>query len=100
MGRDGTPPPITRRGVAVIVRDMTVNTDKTTVGRAAYSLEEFAELFGRSRTWAYRRMYAGDIKVIRGMGQIMVPTPEIERLQSAASVAERRTRRGNKGGAE
>jgi len=70
-----------------------VSNAKTEVGRAGYSLEEFADLFGKSRTWAYRRMYAGDVKVIRGMGTIIVPVSEIERLQSLAGVAEKRTRR-------
>ncbi len=66
---------------------------KKQVGRAGYSLEEFAELFGKSRTWAYRRMYAGDVRVIRGLGAIIVPAAEVDRLQSLAAVAEKRTRR-------
>ena len=69
-------------------------------GRAGYSLDEFAYIFGKSRTWAYRRMYAGDIRVIRGMGAIIVPATEVERLQGEAGVAERRTRRKSKGGSK
>lgn len=60
-------------------------------------MEEFAELFGKSRTWAYRRMYAGDIKVLRGMGKTMVPSTEVERLQSLATVAATRVRGGSTG---
>ena len=72
---------------------MTSTTATKKVGRAGYSLEEFAELFGKSRTWAYRRMYAGDIRVIRGMGAIIVPATEVERLQGEAGIADRRVRR-------
>jgi hypothetical protein len=54
--------------------------------RAAHSLRQFAAMFGREQSWAYRRMYDGDIKVFKGPdGQFMVPHSEVERLLSQAT---------------
>jgi predicted site-specific integrase-resolvase len=41
---------------------------------------EFAALFGRHYTWAYRHIYAGKIKVLSNLGRIMIPRSEVERL--------------------
>ena len=41
---------------------------------------EFASLFGRHYTWAYRQIYAGKIKVISNLGRIMIPRSEVDRL--------------------
>jgi predicted site-specific integrase-resolvase len=41
---------------------------------------EFASLFGRHYTWAYRQIYAGKIKVLSKIGRIMIPRSEVERL--------------------
>jgi helix-turn-helix protein len=41
---------------------------------------EFASLFGRHHTWAYRQIYAGNVKVISNLGRIMIPRSEVDRL--------------------
>jgi len=46
--------------------------------RVGYSLAEFAALFGRSPTWGYRRMYAGQIKPITDCGRLIIPRMEVE----------------------
>lgn len=46
--------------------------------RIGYSLAEFAALFGRSPTWGYRRMYAGQIKPISECGRLIIPRTEVE----------------------
>jgi hypothetical protein len=51
--------------------------------RAAYSIAEFAGLFGREQTWGYRMVYGGKVKVIPSddiRGGNMVPHSEVERL--------------------
>jgi hypothetical protein len=54
--------------------------------RAGYPMREFAALFGKEKTWAYRKMYAGQLKVIPPSvaGEFMVPHSEVERLLSEA----------------
>ena len=52
--------------------------------RIAYSIPEFAALFGKEQTWAYRLTYDGKVKVITQFGHKMIPSSEVERvLQSA-----------------
>jgi hypothetical protein len=46
--------------------------------RAAYSPAEFAALFGRSPTWAYRQIYAARIKPIANCGRLLIPRSEID----------------------
>jgi hypothetical protein len=41
---------------------------------------QFASLFNRHYTWAYRQIYAGKIKVISNLGRIMIPRSEVDRL--------------------
>ena len=53
--------------------------------RAAYTPGVFAALFGKSVTWGYRRIYSGDVKVITGLGGLMmIPASEVERISSGA----------------
>lgn len=56
--------------------------------RAALSPSEFAALFGRHASWAYRRIYAGDVKVIIPSGTMLIPTSEVRRLLDAAEIYE------------
>jgi hypothetical protein len=46
--------------------------------RAAFSPAEFAALFGKSPTWAYRQIYAGRIKPISDCGRLLIPRSEVE----------------------
>jgi hypothetical protein len=49
--------------------------------RAGYTPREFAALFGRHYTWGYRRIYAGQVKVIIDMGRMIVPREEVDRIR-------------------
>ena len=48
--------------------------------RKAYTLAEFAQFFGRHRSWAYRQARENRIKTITGFGAEMVPAHEIDRI--------------------
>ncbi len=52
--------------------------------RKVYSLEETASFFGKERSWAYRQVKAGRLKVITGYGAMLVPRTEIERILNSA----------------
>jgi hypothetical protein len=51
--------------------------------RAAYTLGEFASLFGKHKNWAYRLAWTGKVKVIKPLGEMLVPRSEVDRLTSA-----------------
>ena len=55
--------------------------------RAAYSPVEFAALFGRSATWAYRRLYEGAIQAVKIGGRMMIPATEADKLIKAEPVS-------------
>lgn len=63
--------------------------------RKAYTLAEFAEFFGRHRSWAYRQARDGRIKTITGYGTEMVPSYEIDRILCSESMT---TSTGKDGG--
>ncbi len=46
--------------------------------RLGYSAAEFAALFGRSPTWAYRQIYAGRVKPIADCGRLLIPRTEAD----------------------
>ena len=48
--------------------------------RAAYSLSEAAKQFGKDRSWIYRMVKDGKIRVIKGFGAMLIPASEIERI--------------------
>jgi len=48
--------------------------------RVVLTPTEFASLFNRHYTWAYRQIYAGKVKVISKLGRIMIPRSEVDRL--------------------
>lgn len=52
--------------------------------RVAVTPNEFAALFGKATTWGYRAVYTGEVKVIRNMGRMMIPTSEVKRLLASA----------------
>jgi hypothetical protein len=53
-------------------------------GRLALSPAEFAASFGKHPSWAYRLLYANKLKAITELGRILIPTSELERIQSLA----------------
>ena len=48
--------------------------------RRAYTIAQAAELLGVHKVSIYRRLYSGDIKVLKGFGQLMVPATELDRF--------------------
>lgn len=54
--------------------------------RAAYSPAEFAASCGRHPTWAYRALYSGKIKAITGLGRILIPATELDRVLGEAEL--------------
>ena len=60
--------------------------------RFGYSAAEFAALFGRSPTWAYRQIYAGRVKPIADCGR-MIPREEADSV-----LARRREYKPKQGG--
>jgi len=57
-------------------------TIQFTSDRVVLTPQEFAALFGRSKTWTYRLIYAGIIHPLKGTPSVMIPTSEVERLVS------------------
>jgi len=56
------------------------------VVRFGYSLPEVGAAFGRSTVWAHRRVYAGELKVIRHGGRMLVSSAELERFAARSDV--------------
>ena len=48
--------------------------------RLVLTPQEFAALFGRSKTWAYRLIYAGIIHPLKSTPTLMIPRSEVDRL--------------------
>lgn len=56
--------------------------------RVAYSPAEFAALFGKEQTWAYRQLYSGKVKAITEHGRTMIAVSEVERIVKSAGTYE------------
>lgn len=54
--------------------------------KPAFTVAEFADLFGRHKSWAYRLIYANRIKVIESFGRMMIPASEVETVLDSAQV--------------
>lgn len=52
--------------------------------KVTYTPAEFAEVFGKERTWAYRQLYAGKVQAITELGRTMIPKGEVDRLLKEA----------------
>lgn len=55
------------------------------IQRLALSPLESSVVIGKSETYIYRRIYAGDIKPISGFGRLMIPRSEIDRFLATAA---------------
>ncbi len=64
------------------------NTTNDTLSRKAFTLAEFAQFFGRTRSWSYRMAREGRIKTISGYGTKLVPAHEIDRILGTAPQTE------------
>lgn len=49
-----------------------------------FSPAEFAALNNKTPTWGYRRIYAGDVKVISTAGRLLIPRGAIEAFLARA----------------
>lgn len=54
------------------------------MAQAAYTPAEFAALFGKERTWAYRQLYAGKVVAITEFGRLLIPQKEVDKLIGSA----------------
>ena len=52
--------------------------------KVTYTPAEFAAVFGRERTWAYRQLYAGKVQAITELGRTLIPKSEVDRLLKEA----------------
>lgn len=52
--------------------------------KVTFSPAEFAEVFGKERTWAYRQLYAGKVQAITEFGRTMIPKSEVDRMLKEA----------------
>jgi len=52
--------------------------------KVTYTPAEFAALFGKSQSWAYRQLYAGKINGITEFGRVMIPASEVEKVLGTA----------------
>ena len=52
--------------------------------KVTYTPAEFAEAFGKERTWAYRQLYAGKVQAITELGRTLIPKSEVDRLLKEA----------------
>lgn len=78
-----------------------MNETIETVKKSFYRVAEFATLFGKDRSWAYRLLYAGKIQAITGYGETMIPQSEYDRLlNDKQRYMGRRKKRHALGGAE
>lgn len=52
--------------------------------QVTYTPAEFAKVFGKERTWAYRQLYAGKVQAITELGRTLIPKKEVDRLLAEA----------------
>lgn len=55
-----------------------MSTDKP--DKVALTPAEFAALFGKSQTWAYRQLYAGKVEAVSGYGRVLIPVTEVDKI--------------------
>lgn len=53
--------------------------------RVAVSPREFAALFGRHQSWAYRLLYANKIKAVTTFGKLLIPVAEADKIVASAT---------------
>lgn len=53
--------------------------------KKAYTPAEFAELFGREKSWAYRLIKSSKLKVLPDLGRLLIPASELKRLETVHS---------------
>ena len=51
----------------------------------AYTADQFGKMFGKNGAWTRRMVNSGKLKAIRGWGEMMIPTSELDRIMDLAS---------------
>ena len=69
-------------------------SDNSLAARRAYTIAEAAQLLGCHKASVYRRLYAGEIKVLKGFGQLRIPASEIDRFLNRVTEYTPRRKRG------
>jgi len=64
-----------------------------------YTPAEFAALFGKHKTWGYRRIYAGAVQILKHSPRHLIPQAEVDKFSSTTVVHQksRKTRGQSKG---
>jgi excisionase family DNA binding protein len=62
--------------------------------RRAYTIAEAAQLLGCHKVSVYRRIYAGEIKILKGFGRLIISEAELNRFLGDDEVYTPRHRRG------
>jgi excisionase family DNA binding protein len=62
----------------------------------AYTIAQAAELLGVHKVSVYRRLYSGELKVLKGFGQLMIPATELDRFLNDVTEYTPRRQRGHK----
>ena len=51
----------------------------------AYTADQFGKIFGKNGAWTRRLVNDGKLSAIRGWGEMMIPTDEIDRIMGSAA---------------
>ena len=55
------------------------------VKQIAYTADQFGKFFGKDGAWARRQVHEGKLKAIKGWGEMMIPSSEIDRIMNSAA---------------
>ena len=70
-------------GFVIRVFGMSNNQPNAGPKRAGYSIAEVSSMFGKHRSWGYRQVWLGRIKVSMGFGEAIVSDDEVARIKGA-----------------
>ena len=73
---------------------LTADQTNSPIPRVAFSVSEAAAAFGKKKLWIYRKIYAGELKILSPNGQIMIPARELEKLVAKTHIYQPRKGRG------
>jgi hypothetical protein len=51
----------------------------------AYTADQFGKHFGKNGAWSRRLVNCGKLKAIKGWGEMMIPSSEIDRMMESAA---------------
>jgi hypothetical protein len=68
----------------VKAQDGAMQKEREKTARKAHTPAEFAAVFGRHPSWAYRLLYAQKINAVTDFGRILIPASEVQRVLGSA----------------